>query len=147
MWISRLEGLILTLYATSFPVERKVSRTEWLMEISNSKNMLSRRLARNSATCKGKKCHSTQMFLFVSVEGRKVTATYATLTRQWTLQNIWALKTSEAVYVHNNTKTILSQQFIKRTSWGSSGFSKWLICFCISRNSAPEKDRHRFTHK
>ena len=57
MWISGLKGLILTLYATSFPVERKVSRTEWLIEISNSKNMLSRRLARNSATCKCKKIH------------------------------------------------------------------------------------------
>ena len=150
MWISGLKGLILTLYATSFPVERKVSRTEWLIEISNSKNMLSRRFARNSATCKGKKCHCTQLFLFVfffPVEGREVTATYATLTRQWTLQNFWVLKTSEPVYVHTNTKTILSQQFIKPTSWGSSGFSKWLICFCISRNSAPEKDRHRFTHK
>lgn len=66
MWISGLKKLILTLYATSFPVERKVSRTEWLIEISNSKNMLSRRLARNSATCKGKKCHCTQLFLFVS---------------------------------------------------------------------------------
>lgn len=48
------------------------------------------------------------------------------------------------MYLHTNTQTILSQQFIKRTSWGSSGFSKWLICFCISRNSAPEKDRDRF---
>lgn len=65
MWISGLNGLILTLYATSFPVERKVSRTEWLIEISNSKNMLSRRLARNSATCKGKKYHRTQLFSFV----------------------------------------------------------------------------------
>lgn len=39
----------LTLYAASFPVDRKVSLTEWLMEMSNSKNILSRRLVRNSA--------------------------------------------------------------------------------------------------
>ena len=39
-----------TLYAASLPVDRNVSLTEWLMDMSNSRNMLSRRLVRKSAT-------------------------------------------------------------------------------------------------
>jgi len=44
---------VMLLYAASFPVDRKVSLTEWLMEMSNSKNILSRRLVRNSAISSG----------------------------------------------------------------------------------------------
>ena len=94
MWISGLKGLILTLYATSFPVERKVSRTEWLIEISNSKNMLSRRLARNSATCKCKKFTFLNRSYLYMEEGYSDQSNGVT-TISWTLQNIWVFKISD----------------------------------------------------
>ena len=205
---------VLTLYAASFPVDRNVSLTEWLMEISNSRNMLSRRLTRKSATWarneyfffiqssikwpkfefsllhpfyralftwapKAICVYFSFVLLRLSDWLKKTHATFSAnyairmiytktnrdllaqvfmyllwvLIGQWiALRNLWSVRVIILVWVlrysietcSNTTMEFLwgllgpsLTQIPLLTSWGSCGFSRWLICFWISRNSAP----------